>query len=169
MANDMEPAPHWRAFLRDRAAAAVGENRRTFDKARTLLLAAAGGEPSDAPALCKHAAQDRGAAIARGIGDPQGGADFGDAGGWREVRTVGGIDWKNGIFGCFGVNVRQNWPVAARYKAPGRKPRRERCVCGLPCVGASLNHGSKWKSRPSSSTVQAKQSGLEQPAPRSRA
>src|ERR1035437_5017986 len=62
-------------------------------------------------------------------------------------RTVCRIDWKNGIFGCFGVNVRQNWPVAARYKAPGRKPRRELCVCGRPSVGASLNHGSKWKSR----------------------
>ena len=35
-------------------------------------------------AVWKHAAEDRGAAIARGIGDPQGGADFGDAGGWRE-------------------------------------------------------------------------------------
>jgi hypothetical protein len=28
--------------------AAAGENRRTVDQARTLLLVAAGGEPSDA-------------------------------------------------------------------------------------------------------------------------
>jgi len=73
-----------RRLVADQLAAAPGENRRTVDQARTLLLAATCGEPSDAPALWKHAAEDRGAAIARGIGDPQGGADFGDAGGWRE-------------------------------------------------------------------------------------
>ncbi len=62
-------------------------------------MAAACGELSDAPALWKHAAEDRGAAIASGTGDPQGSADFDDAGGWRGRRTVCGIDWKNGIFG----------------------------------------------------------------------
>jgi hypothetical protein len=38
----------------------------------------------DAAALWQHAAEDCGAAIASAIGDPQGGADFGDEGGWRE-------------------------------------------------------------------------------------
>jgi Transposase DDE domain group 1 len=47
----------------------------------------------------RNAAEDRGAAIARGIGDPQCGADFGDAGGWEGRRIVCGIDWKHGIFG----------------------------------------------------------------------
>jgi hypothetical protein len=77
------PAAADRRLVADQLAAAPAENRRTVDQARTLLLAAAGGEPSDAPALWQHAAEDRGAAIARGIGDPQGGADIGDAGGWK--------------------------------------------------------------------------------------
>ncbi len=50
-------------------AAAVGEDRRTIDQARTLLLVAAGGEPSDAAAVCQHAAEDRGTAVAGGIAD----------------------------------------------------------------------------------------------------
>ncbi len=41
-----------------------------------LLLIAAGGESSDAPALRKHAAEDRGAAVAGGIRRMQNGADF---------------------------------------------------------------------------------------------
>ena len=47
---------------------------------RTLPLAES---QLDAAALWQHAAEDRGAAIARALGDPQGGADFGDEGGWR--------------------------------------------------------------------------------------
>jgi hypothetical protein len=59
-------------FLRTTA----GENGRPFDQARPLLLAAPGGESSDAAALCEHAVQDRGATMASGIGEPQTGADF---------------------------------------------------------------------------------------------
>jgi hypothetical protein len=47
-------------------AAAVGEDRRTVDQARTLLLVAAGGESPDAPTVRRHAAEDRGAAGAAG-------------------------------------------------------------------------------------------------------
>jgi len=47
-----------------------GEDRWPLDQARPLLLVASRAEPSDAPALCKPAAEDRCAAIARGIGDP---------------------------------------------------------------------------------------------------
>ena len=47
-------------------------------KARPLLLAAAGGEPSDAAAVWRHAAEDRDAAVASGIGGSQSGANFGD-------------------------------------------------------------------------------------------
>jgi hypothetical protein len=43
------------------------KTRRTVDKARPLLLLAAGGESPDAPAVCWHAAEDRGAAVAGGI------------------------------------------------------------------------------------------------------
>jgi len=47
-------------------AAAAGENRRTLDKTRPLLLVATGGESSDAPALRKHAAKDRMLAVPAG-------------------------------------------------------------------------------------------------------
>ena len=43
-------------------AVAAGENRRTVDKTRPLLLAPAGGEPPDTAAVCRHAAEDRGVA-----------------------------------------------------------------------------------------------------------
>jgi hypothetical protein len=49
-------------------AAAAGENRRTVDKTRPLLLAPAGGEPPHTAAVCRHAAEDRGVAGTGGIG-----------------------------------------------------------------------------------------------------
>jgi hypothetical protein len=77
----------------------VSENRRTVDQARTLLLAAACRESSDAAALWRHAAEDHRTAIACEIGDPPGGADIGDAAGWRKGKTVGGIYLTNSSFG----------------------------------------------------------------------
>ena len=56
-----------RQLVADQLAAAPGENRRTFDQARAVLLVAAGGESSDAPALRKHAEEDCGAAGAGGL------------------------------------------------------------------------------------------------------
>ena len=56
-----------RELVADQLAAAVGEDRRTAGQACTLLLAAAGGEPSDAAAVWRHAAEDRDAAVAGGI------------------------------------------------------------------------------------------------------
>jgi hypothetical protein len=46
-----------------------------------VLLAAPGGEPSDAAPLWSDAPADRSATIASGIGEPQTGSDFGDEGG----------------------------------------------------------------------------------------
>ena len=44
------------------------------------------------------------------------------------------------------ANAKQNWPVAAPWKAPfGLKTGLEHCVCRPPDVGASLNQDSKWK------------------------
>ena len=59
-----------RELVADELAAASGENRRTPDQARPLLLAAAGGESPHAAAVWKHAAQDRGAAITSRIDEP---------------------------------------------------------------------------------------------------
>jgi hypothetical protein len=92
------------------------KNRRAFDKACPLLLVAAGGEPSDAPALRKHAAEDRDAAVAGGIGGPQSGADSGD-----ELERERDKCLKTRLEECqfrvFYANARQNWSVAGSWKA----------------------------------------------------
>ena len=65
-------------LLADQLAAAVGENRRTFDQACPLLLAATGREPSDSATVWEHGPADRLAALASRVGEPQTGADFGE-------------------------------------------------------------------------------------------
>jgi hypothetical protein len=59
-----------RRLVAHELAAAAGENRRTPNQARPLLLAAAGGESPHAAADWEHAAQDRGAAITSRIDEP---------------------------------------------------------------------------------------------------
>ena len=50
--------------------AAAGENGRTPDQARPILLATASGESPHAAAVWGHAAKDCGAAITSRIGEP---------------------------------------------------------------------------------------------------
>jgi Transposase DDE domain group 1 len=59
-----------RRLVADELAAAAGENRRTPNQARPVLLAATGGESPHAAAVWEHAAQDRGAAITSRIDEP---------------------------------------------------------------------------------------------------
>jgi hypothetical protein len=59
-------------------AAAVGENQRAFNQAGTLLLAVAGGEPSDAAAFREHAAENGDAAVTSRIAAWRSTANFGD-------------------------------------------------------------------------------------------
>ena len=56
-----------REVVVDELAAATGEDGRTADQARSLLLAAAGREPSDAAVVCVDGAADCWAASARGV------------------------------------------------------------------------------------------------------
>jgi Transposase DDE domain group 1 len=56
-----------RQLVADELTAAVGQDRRSSNQARPILLAAAGGESSDAAVVWKHGAQDRGAAGAHRI------------------------------------------------------------------------------------------------------
>jgi Transposase DDE domain group 1 len=76
-----------REVVADQLAAAVGEDRRTAHQTCALLLVGAGGEASDAAVVCRHAAEDRGAAIAGGTRRAQRGADFNDDAGRREKRV----------------------------------------------------------------------------------
>jgi hypothetical protein len=63
------------SLVADQLAAAVGKNRRAFNQACTLPLAAAGGESYGAAALREHAAKDRDDAVASRIGRVQSEAD----------------------------------------------------------------------------------------------
>jgi hypothetical protein len=56
-----------REVVADQLAAAVGEDRWTAHLTCALPLVAAGRRASDAAVACRHAAEDRGAAVARGI------------------------------------------------------------------------------------------------------
>ena len=55
----------------DQFATTTGEDRRPVGQARPVLLAVAGGEPSDATVVWKHGAADRGAADGIGSGGGQ--------------------------------------------------------------------------------------------------
>ena len=57
-----------RQLVADEPATTIGQDGRPADQSRTVLLAAAGGEPFDAAAVREHGVPDRGAARARRIG-----------------------------------------------------------------------------------------------------
>ena len=67
-----------RNLVTDQLAAAVGEDRRTAHPTCALLLVVVGRGASEPEAVRRHAAEDRGAAGASGIGTPQSAVDFGD-------------------------------------------------------------------------------------------
>jgi hypothetical protein len=48
-----------RELVADQLAAQAGENRRSFDQARAVLVAAAGREPSDQATVWEHDTADR--------------------------------------------------------------------------------------------------------------
>jgi len=65
----------------------AGEDRRQAGQAHAVLLVAAGRESLDAAALWSDAGQDRGAAIASGLGEPPPGPDFKRRAGRREGKV----------------------------------------------------------------------------------
>ncbi len=89
-----------RPLVADQLAAAAGENRRTVDQARPVLLATLGGPPSHSLAVCRHAAQDRGAAVAGGIAQGGGGFQIENSQTWdEEVSLEIGRRWPGPPFG----------------------------------------------------------------------
>ena len=66
-----------RQLVLDQLAAEAGKDGRSAGETCPLLLAAPGGEPSDATAVWSHAGQDRGATLASRVGEFLAGADFG--------------------------------------------------------------------------------------------
>ena len=67
-----------RQLVAHQLAAAAGEDGRPADQARAVLLAAAGGEPSDAAPVWSHAGQDCGPILPSVVGEPPTGSDFSD-------------------------------------------------------------------------------------------
>jgi hypothetical protein len=78
-----------RPLVADQLAAAAGENRRTARLICVLLLVAADRGVPDAAAVCRHAAEDGGAAVVGGITRVQSGADFDDAGTQKREERLG--------------------------------------------------------------------------------
>ena len=71
----------------DQPAIAPGENRRTADQARAVLLAPVGRESSQATLVWGHAGQDRRACLASGPGEPPPRPDFKQRAGRREGKV----------------------------------------------------------------------------------
>jgi len=97
--------------------AAAGENRRTIGKACTLLPAAAGGVPPDAPALWGHAAKDREAAVASRIGESK--AEQISVTREDGRGSVSGIGWETAISGRCVPAGRETGRSRRRWKHPG--------------------------------------------------
>jgi len=70
----LEHARADREVVAGQLAAAVGEGRPTAHPTCALLLVVVGRGASDPAAVCRHAAEDRGAAVAGGIRRAQRGA-----------------------------------------------------------------------------------------------
>ena len=81
-------------LVADQFAATVGEDRRSSDQARAVLLTATGGEPPDGAAVRKHAAADRGVGRASGVAIDSCSGEPGEEGGrgrgvWATSRKAG--------------------------------------------------------------------------------
>jgi len=87
-----------RPLVAHQLAAAAREDQRPINQARAVLLAALGGESSEATAVWDPAGQDRGAVLVSGVGERVVDADFGAEGHMRG-QGVGIIGWKGGSLG----------------------------------------------------------------------
>jgi hypothetical protein len=100
--------------------AAAGQNRRPIGPACTLLSVAAGGEPSDAAVVWRHA-EGRKRCRASGIGGLQSVANLGDEIG-RQRDKCPIARSKKRRFQVLYANARQSWSVALWKGAPGSNP-----------------------------------------------
>jgi hypothetical protein len=108
-----------RDLVTDQLVAAVGEDRRPIDKAFPLLLAAVSREPSDAAAVCVHAAEDRGATVTGWIkaSAKRSRADLdNDAGAQEEVSAE---PLGKGQLRALRANQMRNRPLPAQLERPG--------------------------------------------------
>ena len=103
------------------------KTRRPFDKACPVLLVAAGGEPFDAAAVCRHAAEDRGAAVAGGIRRVQSRAEQ------ISMMTLGRRKkclrsrLEKSHFRALHARQMRNRPLPAPLERPWSKPRLKTC------------------------------------------
>src|SRR2546425_10311690 len=99
---------------------AASENWRTAGETRPLLLAAAGGEPSDAAALRGHGKANRVAAVGSGVGEPPAGPDFKRRAD-RGRKGVGEIGRRGGWFGLWHSQERPRRPLPPVLEAANSK------------------------------------------------
>ena len=126
----------------DQLAAAVGENRRAFAQACPLLLVAACGEPSDAPTLWKHAAEDRDAGGTGRIAARDGGFQIGceETGTWRGVVGNGPQTVRSRLPARA---KRWNWPLSWTSFSQDQGNAPTACAKGGVGLSASLIRGGK--------------------------
>jgi len=88
-----------------------------IDQACPLLLAAPGREPTDSATVWDHGPADRLAALARRVGGPQIGADFGGERG-RGRKSVRGTGRRRVSFEIWDSAERQYWPFPWLVQGP---------------------------------------------------
>ena len=110
-----------RELVADELAATAGEDGRTAGEACPLLLALAGGEPSDEAALWEYGAADRGAVASGGIAEAVAGEIDPEARGDGEVSDKTGQEGR-------GQQLRG---LATGHTDPGPGQRKHSCA-GVP-------------------------------------
>jgi hypothetical protein len=107
----------------DQLATAPGQDRRTADQARAVLVAPVGGESSHATVVWRHAGQDRSASIASGLGEPLPRPDFKQRAGRREEKVPEELV-ERGADSCLVIlRSGKTGPFRSRWKLPTLKPR----------------------------------------------
>src|ERR1039458_4101288 len=122
------------------------KNRRAFDKACPVLLVAAGGESSDAPALRKHAAEDRDAGGTGRIAARDGGFETGceETGAWKGVVGNGPQTVRSRLPAR---TKRWNWPLSWTSFSQDQGNAPTACAKGGVGLLASLSEVGKRKFR----------------------
>lgn len=129
-----------RQLVADQPAAAAGEDRRPIDQARPVLLAALGGEQSDAATLRGYAAPDRFAVHAGGVGEPAARISVSREAGVGKVLEGKGRRRALGFSG--GTKLAVPWPAEALGTSNPTDNCVQRWVKCIVSVGRKAHKGN---------------------------
>ena len=109
-----------------------------------ILLVAAGGEPPDAAAVCRHAAEDRGAAVAGGMRRAQREANFDDDAGAKGKVSAEPFG-KRAARGVARPSDAKPAPSRRRWEHRGPKPAKtlpSEAIWSIRRVGSESQNGN---------------------------